>query len=299
MRATRGRLPMPSRISRWRWLTIFAFGNLVCWVVVAVVAGLLIGDEVDLGVETLIRERQATVVAAWEQVSERPSRTEPQTAPTEQAPVPTESQPARGGPSATIAWPTDATPSPTPRAQARSGVSQPSTPTPSSPSQTATPRPKEALVNSPLLMSDPPISNLVHLDAEMSRSAPGRAVQIRYQEATLNREVAAMLQRNPDLPYRDVMVDLKQDRVVVTGSVTVLGFEVTTEAVGTVAVEDCRPQMEVQSISIAGVLTPGFVKDEIKGMLLEALAWYPADYALCLEQIVLEETGATVYGHRR
>jgi hypothetical protein len=290
---------MSSRISRWRWLTVFAFGNLVCWVVVAVVAGLLIGDEVDLGVETLIRERQATVVAMWDQVSQRPSRTEPQTTPTAQSSPPTETQSARGRPSATIAWPTDATPSPTPRTQATSGVSQPSTATPSLSSQTATPQPKQTLVNSPLLMSDPPISNLVHLDAEMSRSAPGRAVQIRYQEATLNREVTAMLQRNPDLPYHNVTVDLKQDRVVVTGSVTVLGFEVTTEAVVTVAVQDCRPQMEVQSISIAGVLTPGFVKDEVKGMLLEALAWYPADYALCLEQIVLEETRATVYGHRR
>jgi hypothetical protein len=290
---------MSSRMSRWRWLTLFALGNLVCWVVVAVVAGLLIGDEVDLGVETLIRERQATVVAVWKQVSQRPSRTEPQTDPRVQAPSPTETRSAGGRPSATIAWPTDATPSPTPRAQTTSGVSQPATATPSLSSQTATPQPGQTQVSSPLLMSDPPISNLARLDTEMSRSAPGRAVQIRYQEATLNREVAAMLQRNPDLPYRNVAVDLKQDRVVVTGSVTVLGFEVTTEAVGTVAVRDCRPQMEILSISIAGVLTPGFVKDEIKGMLLEALAWYPADYALCLEQIVLEETRATVYGHRR
>jgi hypothetical protein len=57
--------------------------------------------------------------------------------------------------------------------------------------------------------------------------------------------------------------------------------------------------MEIETISIAGVLTPGFVKDRIKVMLLEALEWYPANYPLCLEQIVLEEDRATIYGHRR
>ena len=108
-----------------------------------------------------------------------------------------------------------------------------------------------------------------------------------------------MLRRNPTLPYQDVRVDLKRDGVVMTGRVTVLGFDVDTEAAGTVAVRDCVPQMEIETISIAGVLTPGFVKDQIQDMILEALAWYPADYPLCLEQIVLEETRATVYGYRR
>jgi hypothetical protein len=66
-----------------------------------------------------------------------------------------------------------------------------------------------------------------------------------------------------------------------------------------VVVEDCRPQMEVYSISIAGVLTPGFVKERVKEMFLTLLEWYPKDYLLCLEQIVLEEDRASVYGHRR
>jgi hypothetical protein len=29
------------------------------------------------------------------------------------------------------------------------------------------------------------------------------------------------------------------------------------------------------------------------------MTWYPADYPLCLEQIVLEETRLTCYGYRR
>jgi hypothetical protein len=46
-------------------------------------------------------------------------------------------------------------------------------------------------------------------------------------------------------------------------------------------------------------MTPALFKDKIGEMIHQAMAWYPADYPLCLEQIVLEETRATVYGYRR
>lgn len=290
---------MHERISRARRLTLLAAGNLVCWLVVAVVAGLLIGDGVDLGVETLIRQGQATVVAAWEQFTEKPSREE-RTAPANQGPVPTTTPSAEGRPPAAIAWPTTAVRSQATTVPGAAVGASPATPTPGpSASPQPTPRPALTAISSPLLMSDPPISNVLDMDAEMTRSAPGRAVQIRYRETALNREIAAMLRRNPALPYRDVEVDLKPDRVIVTGSVTVLGFHLSTQAVGTVSIQDCLPKMEIQSVSIAGVLTPGFVKDEVRKMIREALAWYPSDYPLCLEQIVLEETRATVYGHRR
>ena len=137
------------------------------------------------------------------------------------------------------------------------------------------------------------------MDAEIQRSAVGRPVQLRYGEPALNREVAALLTQAPDLPYENIHVDLKRDQVVVTGDVLVLGFEVETEVLGTVVVENCIPKVEVESIAIAGLLTPAFVKDEIKKLLEESMSWYPTDYALCLEQIILEESRATVYGSRR
>lgn len=122
---------------------------------------------------------------------------------------------------------------------------------------------------------------------------------IGYSEAMLNNEIATMLEYNPDLPYRNVNVDLKRDAVVVTGEVLVLGFVVATEIEGTVLVEDCQPKMEIWSISIAGLLTPGFVKEQVKEMVVEALDWYPDGYPLCLEEILLEEDRATVFGRRR
>ena len=154
-------------------------------------------------------------------------------------------------------------------------------------------------MSSPLLLADPENSNLALLDAEMDRSAPDRAVQIRYQESALNAEIAALWRNNPDLPYRDVWVDLMRDQVVITGKITVLGFGVNGEVTGQVTVKDCVPVLEIERVGIAGVMTPSFVRDQVESMVLEAMTWYPADYPLCVEQIVLEETRATLYGYRR
>lgn len=148
-------------------------------------------------------------------------------------------------------------------------------------------------------MANPNIRDLTALDAEMQRSALGRTVQIKIQEAVLNREIAAYVHSHPDLPFQDLHVDLKRDRVVVSGTAMVLSFPVTTTASGTVSAEDCRPIIEVQDISISGVLTPRFVQNQIEDLIHESVDWYPADHPLCIHQIVLEEGRATVYGARR
>jgi hypothetical protein len=94
-------------------------------------------------------------------------------------------------------------------------------------------------------------------------------------------------------------VDLQRDQVVITGRITVQGFRVQGQVTGKVVAKDCVPVLEIERLVITGVLTPSFVRDQVEKMVLEAMAWYPVDYPLCIEQIVLEETGATVYGHRR
>ncbi|HSR33789.1 MAG TPA: hypothetical protein VLY63_24750 [Anaerolineae bacterium] len=265
---------MLNRNTRWAWLTVFAVANLVCWVGVGVAAGLVVGDSVDLGVETLIRRGQATVVAVWKQA---PTKAAPPTAlPTAivQTPSPTQVHTVPSKPQATITWAVPAT-------------------------TFATAEPETTLVSSPLLLADPEITSLTRLDAEMDRSAPGRAVQIRYQENTLNHQIAALWENNPELTFRDAHIDLQRDHIVVTGKTTVLGFEVRGEVTGNVVAKECVPELEIESVSIAGVMTPVFVKDEIVDLILQAVAWYPADYPICLEQIVLEDTRLTVYGYRR
>jgi hypothetical protein len=317
---------MFNRGSRWSWLTALALCNLVVWVAIAGVVGLLVGDGVDLGVETLIREGQATAVAAWKEVSEQkpapavqPTALPPTAVRLASAGEKTDREPAppRSSPTSAVRWsrpaaaastptdpPTPATAlSPVPGKAVRrpTHTSAPTSPpaTPVAPPQTPTAVPSPTPITRPLLLADPQISSLTTLDAEMARSAPGRAVQIRYQEAALNQEIAMLWQNNPDLPFRNVQVDLKRDTVVLSGKVTVLGFQVDATVTGNVTVEDCLPLFEIQSISVAGIMTPRFVRDEIEKMVLDAMTWYPADYPLCLEQIVLEETRATVYGHHR
>jgi len=273
--------------------------NLVCWVGGAVVVGLVVGESVDLGVETLIRQGQATAASAWQQASESVARS---TAP------PRSSEPTvRAAEGEAIASGSTATPGPPAPSTSGSTPQPEATPAPAgtpgedlvAPANVPSPEPAATLVSSPLLLADPEIASLAALDAEMSRSAPERAVLIRYQEETLNRQIAALWRNNPELPYRDVQVDMQPGRVAATGRLTVLGFAVSARLEGRVVAQDCVPVLEIESLSVAGLVTPKFVKDQVQDLVLEAMTWYPEDYPLCLEEIVLEDSQATVYGFRR
>jgi hypothetical protein len=285
---------MANRNLRWGVLTIFALVNLVFWAGVAAAVGLAGSPSLNLGLEKFLREGQATAVAVWEQIGQPPSNAAASVEGGASMPVPAATASAGEQPMAAVVSPGDVVPASTPQPNATQVADSGAVPDTQPPAA-----PVPTLVNSPLLLADPEIQSLAVLDAELARSAPDRAVQIRYQEATLNAEIAALWQNNPNLPYRDVRVDLMRDQVVVTGKVSVLGFGVNAEITGNVAVENCVPVLEIEQLRVAGVMTPKFVKDQVENMVLEAMAWYPADYPLCLEQIVLEETRATVYGYRR
>jgi hypothetical protein len=286
---------MFNRTPRWNWLALFALGNLLFWIAVALAVGVLATDKVDLGVESFIRTRQATVVAIWGKARLEPAVSPAVPKATAQIPEPTrpvmlaEWPPAQ--PTTMDGWPQAPVPAPHVEATATiasiAGLVVP------------TSQPVVAGVSSPLLVSDPDPASMARIDAEMRRSAVGRPVQIRYSEATLNHEVATLLASHPDLPYQNLHVDLKRDRVILSGSLAVMGFQVNAEVEGAVVARECLPQAEIERISVAGIVTPGFVRDSIKNVIAESLSWYPADYPLCLEQIVLEEDWVTIYGYRR
>jgi len=306
---------MSSRIPRWSCLTVLAVCNLAFWLAVAIGVALLASDKIDLGLESSLRAGQATVAALWQQA---PPTLSPDAAPGSVNPSPPPLQGEQEPPAGQKAVSASSTPPPTPinlqrsfpptmpprpttnntpalaaQSTPQAGAAPTAAPSPS----TATPPP--ALASSLLPLADPNAADLMRLDAEMSRSAPGRPVQIRYSEAGLNREISALLAQNPGLPYQNVHADLKQDGVVLSGRVTVVGFQVNAEVSGRVTAQDCQPQVEIETISIAGLTTPGFVREGIKDIVLGSLDWYPADYPLCLEQIVLEEDQVTIYGSRR
>jgi hypothetical protein len=310
---------MPRRIPRGSWLVIFAVFNLVFWLTAAVAVAVMASDLVDLGVESFIREKQATVVAFGEEGLVRlPIRTpvpalvwSPQPTVTEMVSV-VEPTFTRSDPP-----PPTSTPAPTAR-QRTTPVEAETLPTATLPPDTPTPQPTAAPTSKPLptaqepevamaplpdsgpiLLSDPDLEGLMLMDAEIRHSAAGRAVQIRYQEAALNEEIAALLASYPDLPYHNVWADLERDAITLTGDVQVLGFELPTTVQCRVIVQDCLPTVEIESVAIAGMLTPAFVKEEVRQIVEDSLSWYPADYPLCLEQIVVEEDRATIYGSCR
>ncbi|NLF10484.1 MAG: hypothetical protein GX597_01705 [Anaerolineaceae bacterium] len=330
---------------RWAMMGLLAAGNLALWVGIAYVVGLCASDQVDLGVETMVRHAQATAVSSWAGVTGdrmelvQAAGTDPATLPPRaQDPekessialiLPTDGVPPEESPAATLPGvATDLPPStgepsgPVAPSNADDEPGEPALPTAGSPapateqtdlepgSETGPADPPIAaradpvvavsqIVSVPLLLVDPEFHSLEGLNAEMEQSVPGRAVQIRYEEEALNREIETLWVENPALPYRDIQVDFQNNGVGISGKVSVLGLQVDAYLQGTLVARDCRPQLEVESVSLAGITTPRFVRARVVTMAEEAMAWYPEDYALCLEQIVLEETRATFYGHRR
>jgi hypothetical protein len=313
---------MSRRGSRWSLLVVFAACNLVFWIAVATGIGVVASDMVDLGVESYLREKQATVAAIGAQApSHLPDRTPGPTQEVDSGTAstravddeeatetvvtrvePTEvraTSPASTQPRATAVrmtpYATRTEPAPTVAAQAPSP--QPTRSVSGNPPPAS--QDSAALASAPLLLADPDLSELVSLDAEIRQSAVGRPVQIRYREAALNKEIADLLASEPDLPYQNIQADLQSDSVTLTGDVIVMEVEFPTVIKGKVLARDCLPQVEIESVSVSGILTPGFIKDRIKAVVDDAFSWYPADYALCLEQIVLEEDRATIYGSTR
>ena len=85
---------MSRGVTRSSVLLILAACNLLFWVAVAAGVGLAVSREVDLGVETLIRQQQATAVEAWQQVASGATKvtvapTVPAVEPTLAPPLPT------------------------------------------------------------------------------------------------------------------------------------------------------------------------------------------------------------------
>ena len=247
---------------------------------------MLASDDMNLGLEGYLRERQATAMARLSQSPAAQGGLAPGSAESIMAPASGLQEQASGS-------------NPTPSPVEAAGPAGLSTPAPVPAGQGMSGQSSGTLISSPLVLSDPAFSVLGQVDAEMAQSTVGRRVQIRYEEAALNREIAIVLAQSTDLGFSDVQVNLDPDKVLVTGDVSVLGLNVGAKVQGVILVENCLPRIDLQTVSVGGFLTPGFVKDEVTQMVLGALDFYPADSTLCLERIVLEDGAVTVYGYRR
>ncbi len=130
---------MFNRNARWIWLTLFALGNLVCWLGVAAAFGLAVGDSVDLGVETFIRRGQATAVAMWEQAFQRASQPTAMPVTEAQVSLPARTEAAENRSPATATWAALSAPLATDQAEATQEARQLLSATPGSAEAMPTP----------------------------------------------------------------------------------------------------------------------------------------------------------------
>jgi hypothetical protein len=273
-----------------------AVANLVLWVGLAVGVAMLASDSMNLGIETLVRSGEATAVAYLRQTPAVRADVErkaqgaiaaqdvagPEARGTAAAPaISGEGQAGRAPLPVTTAGMDDGLPA-VDEAATRAGVQAGQEPAPS-----------------PLVLSDPGFTGLMQAGSAVELAARGQQVEIYYDEATLNQEIADLIAESGDLPYTNVRLSLNHDRVLVTGVITVLGLRVNAELLGVPVIEDCGLEMDVQALSIGGLLTPRFIKNQASTVALQALDWYPSNSPVCLEAIALDDGSLTVYGYRR
>jgi hypothetical protein len=233
----------------------------ICWATLALAVGVLASQQVNLGVETFVREQQTRIVASL--------RREPPTTPPASTPVPIPT-----GVTVVVVAPT-------------------------APAGTATPAgegPTALPAAPPVALDDPPLAELAALDAELRAWPPGRLVQVSYSQAALNRELAALLAVNPQVPLRDLRAELSWDQIKLAGTLLLLGFEVPVQAEGRVMAVDCRPRVQVDALTAGRLPAPGLVRDEVFGLLQQWIQWVPTDYPLCLQDVVLSDEMVTVIG---
>lgn len=279
-----------SQAARRRRLVTLAALNLVLWLVVAGAVVLLVSRRVDLGVETFFREGPATFIASLLRPGQPTAG--PVAGPTVTLTPVAEVATGAAGP-ATTAELAEGNQTPEPSTEDPAGA------TPSPVEARPTPEPSRQAVSYPLNLSDPVLERVLEMEADMDASAVGRRVQIDYSEEALNREIARFLQRYPFLPYRRVGVELHRDSVVVRGDVTLHGITASVEVEGRVEAANCRPWAEIDTLSIAGMPTPGLFREGITLLLQDALSWYPPDHPLCVEWIIVEEDQVSFFAVRR
>ena len=297
---------MWGRCPRWGRLLLVAVLNLAVWVGLAVGVAMVNSDGVNLGIETIMRSGQATAMTYLQQLPAGRRAVEAEALAGYAAQKPSGDEIAEPKPAGMVA--TQDVSSPAGSYEAQSAASQASASSESSNTAAGGYAPAVAdpaalagsgKMSGVLVLSDPGFSGLMRAGSAVERAARGERVEIRYKEAALNEQIAALLADTPNLPYHDVRVSLRPDSIAVSGNVTVLGLGVSAELLGMLVAEDCAPQMDVHAVSVGGVLTPRFIKNQASSIVLRALDWYPPDAPLCLDRIELAEGSVTVYGYRR
>ncbi|HNS49722.1 MAG TPA: hypothetical protein PKO09_00900 [Anaerolineae bacterium] len=301
-------------VRRKIWLAVLAFANLVVWGAAAYSVSLVASDRLDLGIESSVREVQTTAIAAWN--ASRPGASAsgagstggdisgPQAQPDgsvlpagQAALVP---RPATPLPQATTAAAEAGEALPVESAAALSPESIALEPGSAlAPGATGASAASTAPITTPLILADPPFHDLTALDRELATSAAGRTVQIRYLEASLQKEVGLLLEGRSDLPYQNVQLELRGGQLVVLGDLVLLGVPLHAQVKGTLVASDCRPSVAVSSVKIGWLFTPVVVRNQVESLIGQVLEWYPEGYPLCIDRIVTQEDRVTLYGHRR
>lgn len=205
--------------------------------------------------------------------------------PIESAPTPPAVAPT---PSRVLSTPTPLPPPPTP---VTPGTLPPAT-------VTATPWSLET-PPTPLVVVDPSLTDRAVLEQQFQQARVGQQLVLLVHDDHVERELAAFLNTQTNLDYRNVTVRFLPGLVELGGEVRAMGLWIPATVRGPVTARDCLPEATITELEVGGFLTPRWVSDFVADLVYRELDRYPSDLPVCLEQIQVGEGEATISGYKR
>lgn len=154
-----------------------------------------------------------------------------------------------------------------------------------------------------MTLVDPGLASSTSLAEELVAMPVGQRVILHLHDDHLTRELAAYLAAQPQAIYRNAKVRFSPGQVELGGEIRVLGFWVPATVWGHLQAQDCRVQASITDLSVGGLFTPAFLREEaaklIQGELDNALDVLFTALPLCLESVEIGDGAAIVEGIKR
>jgi hypothetical protein len=135
------------------------------------------------------------------------------------------------------------------------------------------------------------------LIGKMDGQHRGQAFTLTLTNAELADTVAYYIaESNGVIPFSDVQVAIRDNRIVVDGRARGAGFAVPVSATLTVGVANGRPVIQVEQVGLGSVGLPAFVRDEVVRQANASLDLSGYDLGVTIASVELGAGVATVRG---
>jgi hypothetical protein len=140
---------------------------------------------------------------------------------------------------------------------------------------------------------EPGLAELAQRLSEGGHGGEPFHLEITDQEAA--ETIAYFLDRNPDVPFRDVVVCIHPEGITANGVAEVAGLRIRLTVQVGLTLREGLPAVTVQDLQLAGVAVPGFVRNRIQDEL-DVQFGAARNLPLVIDELTLHDGQGTLRG---